>query len=80
MQIDTSLRPKKNDILELSKIKTFSILIEFIEKINNVYDIKHTYYKVDFMMNLMIFILYQKYMHFFYNFDQVKKFDLTILK
>jgi hypothetical protein len=28
----------------------------------------------------MIFILYQKYMHFFYNFDQVKKFDLTILK
>jgi hypothetical protein len=64
MQIDTSLRPKKNDILELSKIKTFSILIEFIEKINNVYDIKHTYYKVDFMMNLMIFILYQKYMHF----------------
>jgi hypothetical protein len=56
--------------------QNFSTLTKIIEKSINVYDTKQTYYKIDLIMNVMIFILYHKYIVCYNIISKLKKFDL----
>ena len=51
-------------------------MTKFVEKYNNIFSIKQTYYQIYSMLNLMKLILCCRYYYFFINLIKVKEFKL----